>query len=198
MLLIFRLNKLTSSSTTYTLAKEIRFNKMTFRGFTWEHCDNLAGDTNGFAPSANSELPVYLSMDCFGDNDIVFHQGENTTITNAFGEIGIGNWIPLGGVKEHNRNDMRKFDLKLIDRPVIWEVGKQITIALYQIQSNGFPDLLTDSQAFGGVNSDNGGEAVEEGVDPVTYDHGVNLYFEVDCDRSQDFTQVYTIPDAQS
>ena len=193
MLLIFRLNKLTGTSTTYTLAKEIRFNKMTFKGVTWEHNDNLAPDL-GFesAPAVNSVLPVYLSMDCFGDNEIVFHQGENTTITN-----GIGNMIPLGGIKEHRDYNYRKFDLKLIDRQEIWPVGKEITITLYQIQNAGVPEPLSNAQAFGAVNSDMAGVS-EEGEDPIPYDHGVNLYFEVDCDRSQNFTQEYTIADSTS
>ena len=187
MLLIFRLNKLTGTSATYTLAKEIRFNKMTFKGVTWEHNDNLAADQGySAAPAINSELPVYLSMDCFGDNDIVFHQGENTTINNAFGELGVGNMIPLGGVMENRDFNYRKFDLKLIDRQEIWPVGKTITITLYQIQNAGHPEPLTNSQAFGAIDSDMGGE----------YDHGVNIYFEVDCDRSQNFTQNYTIADA--
>ena len=200
MLLIFRLNKDTTSTVQYVIPHELNFSQLRFKGFSWERGDNNAADqsqTPG-APLSGADLPVYLHMDCFDDNEIMFFQGRNATlITNETdADLGTGNSIPLGGIKEGRELGFRTMDLKLIDQPTIWALGKVITISLRQIQIRKIT-ALTNNQAFGAINND---VAVDNDADPVEgpspYDHGVNLYFELDLDKGHQFTEGVVIADA--
>ena len=198
MLLIFRLNKDNGTQASFILPKTLDFSRMTFKGFTWERCDNLAGDINGVAPATNSDLPVFLHCDFLDDNEVCFLQGRNTTIiANMAGlDVGVGNMIPLGGIKEAREAPFRQMDLKVIDRASSYEASKVLLVGLYQIQL-GVAELLTPAQAFGAVENDVALDALAEPpTAPSPYDHGVNLYFELDCDETHDFTQSYTALDS--
>jgi len=192
MLLIIRLTKDTTSSVKYTIPKEIRFNKLTFKGYSWERCDNLAAN-EGLAPATNSELPVYMSCDFLGDNEVLFLQGKNQTIRAAESStIELDNAIPLGGIREGqvDEGNYCEFNLPLIDRSQVWEVGKEISITLFQIHKL-VPNQLTNVQCFGAITDDGGMPA--PGQSPI--DHGVNLYFSFDVDSIQNVKQSYTVAD---
>ena len=192
MLLIIRLTKDTTSSVKYTIPKEIKFNTLTFKGFSWERCDSTAAN-EGLALATAAELPVYMSCDFLGDNEILFLQGKNTTIRAAeSSNIPLDNAIPLGGLKKDQADEgnFNKFDLKVIDRSQVWEVGKEISITLFQIHKL-VPNQLTNVQAFGDT-VDNGSMPAP-GVSPI--DHGVNLYFEFDVDSVQNVKQSYNVAD---
>jgi len=198
MLLIIRLTKSTTSAIKYTLPKEIKFSKLTFKGYSFERVDNLAADSLGLAPATNSELPVYMSCDFINDNDVLFFQGKNNTIRTAGGGINIDNMIPLGGVREGQTDEgnYSVMDLKLIDRQQTWEVGKEISITLFQIQKN-VATPLTNNQAFGSINDDGSSDPAIPGSGPSPYDHGCNLYFEFQNNEGHDFTQSYNVADGE-
>ena len=198
MLLIVRLNKDTTASCSVTLPKEIRFHKLVLKGYSFERVDNLAGDAaGGHAPATNSELPVYLHLDCLGDNDILFFQGKNATIRDPTLDVGLGNFIPLGGVREaqSDEGNYHALNMTLVDRPQVYDVGKVIKVSLYQIQKS-VPSVLTNAQAFGGVNNDETGDPMIPGSGPQPYDHGCNIYLEFTTDQSQDTTQSYNVADS--
>jgi len=198
MLLIVRLNKDTTASATITLPKEIRFHKLVLKGFSFERVDNLAADAVGHAPATNTELPVYLHLDCLDDNEILFFQGKNNTIrTSAVGEVGLGNFIPLGGVREAQDDEgtYHAMNMTLVERPQVYDVGKQIKVSLFQIQKS-VPSVLTNAQAFGAINNDESSDPAIPGSGPSPYDHGCNLYLEFTTDQSQDTTQSYNVADS--
>jgi len=165
MLLVFRLTKATGTEATFTVGKEIIMDKLIFKGWSADFPQKGENDGAGNAPTAGPKT-IYLEMDCFDDNSIVFYQGRNNTIAGST----IGNMIPLGAVGEV-ATGYNKFDMTLIDFPEVWEATKTITIKLRQIETN-VVSSLTTGQAFGtDVDTDSGG--------PNNMDHGVNLYFEV-------------------
>ena len=196
MLLIIRLTKDTTSSVKYTIPKEIRFNKLTFKGYSWERCDNLAAN-EGLAPATNSELPVYMSCDFLGDNEVLFLQGKNQTIRSAESStIELDNAIPLGGIREGqvDEGNYCEFNLPLIDRSQVWEVGKEISITLFQIHKL-VPNQLTNNQAFGAITDDSVSDPAIPGSGPSPIDHGINLYFSFDLDSVQNVLQSYNVAD---
>jgi len=196
MLLIIRLTKDTTSSVKYTIPKEIRFNKLTFKGYSWERCDSNASN-EGLAPATASELPVYMSCSFLGDNEVLFLQGKNQTIrADESSTIELDNAIPLGGIKEGqvDEGNYCEFNLNVIDRSMVWEVGKEISITLFQIHKL-VPNKLTNDQAFGAINDDAVGDPMIPGSGPSPIEHGVNLYWNFELDSVQNVKQSYTVAD---
>jgi len=183
MLLVFRLNKATGTQATFTVGKEIIMDKMIFKGWSADFPSNAENDAAGNVPTAGPKA-IYLHMDCFDDNNIVFYQGRNNTISGT----AIGNMIPLGAIKEE-KFDYKQMDLTVINFPEIWEATKTITITLNQIEVNTVSQL-TNGQAFG-VDADT------DGGGPNAIDHGINLFFEVERNPTQhNITQTFNIADA--
>ena len=188
VLLVFRLNKHTTTSATFTLGKELKISKLIFKGFTLENCDNTAADTADLSAADATDLPIYLQCSLFGDNEVCFYQGKNASINSTAGEdTNIGNFLPLGGVKAAREAPFRPFNLTIYDRHLTLPATTEITFVLKQIQ-NSLISTLTSDQAFGAtVNND----------DPTTpYDHGMNVYFEAVETSGHNGEQVFSIADS--
>ena len=178
MLVVLRLNKVTGTSATYTLGREINFNKLYLRGVGFDFPSKTEPDAGGNAPTTGGRA-VYLDMSILNDNHVLFFQGRNTTIT------GIDNLIPLGIVEDAGV-PYRKMDLKLICNPTTYEDTQTITLTLKQIEA-GVVTNLTNAQAFGS----------DQDSQPVDIDHGVNIYLEFEGLSSNNYaTSNFTIANA--
>ena len=187
VLLVFRLNKHTTTSATFTLGKELKISKLIFKGFNLENCSNIEADANDLSAADASELPIYLQCSLFGDNEVCFYQGKNAAINAAAGSnTNIGNFLPLGGIKAAREAPFRAFNLTIYDRHLVLPATTEITFILKQIQ-NSLISTLTSGQAFGTVNNN------ADEPSTAVYDHGMNLYFEAVTTTAQDGEQVVTI-----
>ena len=180
MLIIFRLTKLTGTSATFTIGRDIHFSKLTFKGFNMDFGDASKADAGGSNKPEDGGVPMYLDLDFVTDNEVLFYQGRNNTLGTA-----VDNLIPLDAFLD-GQQYYTPMDLKLINVPTHWTPTQEITITLKQI-SNNIIRTLTDDQAFG-VAVDTTGD---------DFDHGVNLYFELELNRAHDHdVPDYTIANA--
>ena len=190
VLLVFRLNKHTTTSATFTLGKELKISKLIFKGFTLENCDNTAPDAADLSAASATDLPIYLQCSLFGDNEVCFYQGKNASINAVVGsDTNIGNFLPLGGVKAARETPFRPFNLTIYDRHQTLPATTTITFVLKQIQ-NSLISTLSNDQAFGII--DNNADA----PDTAPYDHGMNLYFEAVETSGHNGEQVFSIADS--
>jgi len=185
MLIVFRLDKTTGSTATYTFGREINFKKITLRGVSFENTDPAATDGTGAIPTTAGGLPVYLHLDLFDDNEVLFYQGRNTTLASA--NPSVDNLIPIA-IIPHTTGGAIPFqhmDLKIRDQIGVLESTDTITIKILQLQQGVLTALTTPQMC--GADTDDGANAA---------DHGVNLYFEFELTESQDHDQTGAIADA--
>ena len=188
VLLVFRLNKDTTTSATFVIPKTLVFDKMIFKGFSSERHDDTVVDGGGISFDTASELSIYLECGLFGDNEVCFFQGTNTTINNDAGsDTGVGNLLPLGGFKKDVAVPYKQMDLTVIDQPTRLDAGFPLTLGLLQIQL-GVVQPLTSAQAFGTLTND--------GTPAGPIDHGFNLYFELETMTAHDHDQTINIADS--
>ena len=181
VLAIFRLNKKTGTTATFTLGKDIDFDKLIFKGYSIDFPNHLANDADGQAPTTGNKA-IYLQTNFLTDNDVLFYQGKNATITPA-GNF-VDHFIPLGSIKDVGINYV-KMDLTVIDFPTKFNSSDTLIFTLNQIEEN-IVAQLTSAQLFG----------IDADAQPQDIDHGINLYFEFKTDQAHNKNQSVTIADA--
>jgi len=177
VLVIFRLNKETGVSTTFTLGKNYDFNKLILKAVEIEKPNGI--EPNGGNAPTEGPLPVYLDSSLFTNNSVVFYQGRNNTIPQDIDHL-----IPIGAVG--TAGFYRELNLTIIDGVKTSLLATDtVTFALKQIQENVAANLVA-GQIFGGDDNSSGNAS----------DHGVNLYFEFVTDNSHDVDQTYSLADS--
>jgi len=176
VLLVFRLNKTTGVSASYTLGKELSFSKCVLKAVEFE-LPKFDEPNGGNAPTTGP-LPIYLECSLFNDNRVLFYQSANTTLANA-----VDNLLPIGAVGI--APIYREFNLTIIDQITDLTSTDTISFTLKQIQE-GVVTNLVPGQAFGGDTNTSTNDT----------DHGVNLYFEFTTTANHDDDQSFNIANA--
>lgn len=178
VLAIFRLDKKTGVSATFTLGKNYDFDRLILKAIEIES-PNAIEPNGGNAPTIGP-LQLYLDSDLFTDQRVLFYQGKNTTITED-----IDNLIPLGALG--TTAFYRELNLTIIDGVRTSLLSSDtVTFTLKQIMNNVAANMVP-GQVFGGDTDTLGADV----------DHGINLYFEFHTVNNHDFNQtVATIADA--
>ena len=188
VLKIFRLNKDTSTEASFEISKTINFKKLTLKGYSWENFDYSKADKFHNIAATDVQIPTFLCLSILDKSHSVFYQGRNFSSNDVYG-IDTSNMIPLGvqGVD----TEYKKLDFVLINKQTSLHAGESLIISL-KTMIQGLPIHLTNDLAFGSDNYSND----YFGVD-IPMDHGVNLFFEFDCECKVDNDE-YIINDAES
>ena len=159
MIYIFRLSRLTGVNALFTIGREINFDKLIFRGSSIDNYD--PSETTSYDFEQGVPVPLYADCDFLDLNQVILNNGNLTTDDEP------KSFIPLGA---SDGVSTLMEDLCLINKPTVWEAGKQVRIRIREIEVSGAVIDSPLAAAFG---------TVLKQESTTNYAHaGINLIFE--------------------
>lgn len=159
MIYIFRLSRLTGVDATFTLGREIVFDKLIYRGCSVDNFEVANSDQTDF--DDGNSVAMYIECDFIDENSLIFNNGNLTTNGTP------AHLIPVTGV---DGTSIHPEELTLISQPTVFEASKQIRIKLKECTPAGVAVNTEVDAAFGAAVTTDGGS---------THVHqGINIFFE--------------------
>ena len=126
MIYIFRLSRLTGVNALFTIGREIKFNKLIYRGVQIDNYKPNETDSYDF----EYELPVPLYADCdfLNENNIVMNNGNLTT------DAAPKSFIPITGA---DGTTLQMEEWCLVNEPTVWAANKQVRIRIREVEVDG-------------------------------------------------------------
>lgn len=163
MIYIFRLSRITGTSHTFVIKKQIDFDRMELLGVQLDNPDKAHSTHTG----TTSELPIYLSCDLLDNDAVVMDNGKGTSSTAGFTTL-----IPIGAIgTEINSLELNGTGITLIDEPTTFAPDTQITWALKELDHTGqVVSNLANDTAFG-LDEDVSANVVSRGANIIVKFH---------------------------
>ncbi len=168
MIYTFRLSKISANPQTFTIGKELVFNKMRIKAITLDDPDKTTSPLIG----AN-EHPIYLTCDKWDNDDIIFNNGKTASITAGGTKI-----LPITTIATAIADTMYAGlnDVCVIDRLTTFSATDTITWAFKELDGTGtiltncLPDVIF-------------GADVQDADASLNPDRGINIICEFELER---------------
>jgi len=166
MIYTFRLSKISGNSHTFTIGKEIIFDKMTILGVQFDSPDKDQSTLIGSA----GEQPLYLYTDILDHDNVIFNNGKAASITANMTHL-----IPLSTIATALPDtSYRSIDgITIIDKLTTFNATDTITWAIKEIAGNGTTVTNASADTLYGIDTllADAAQPVDRGINIVCYFH---------------------------